>query len=703
MGLVKKLFHTMILGCCISLTALEVDDRTVIVTSATERKAAAELQDYLRKITGLELNITENRKPGEPAIIVGNTLTGDFKEDEIFIDTPDATTLVLTGAAPRGTLYAVYTLLEDYCGVRFLAPEFEIVPKQEKLKFNDLHIRYAPQNIYRQPSGSCGSSPDWFPFMVKNKLNGSMFRKHKLPDEWGGFYYMDMNHSMNARKKGLLPKDKYFEEHQEYYAWDPKTKAHKVTQFCLSNPEVRRVVVENAMQIIEADKTKTYFSIGADDNAGICRCENCNKLYEQYKNFGVGYWLTANELAEKLREKGDPTRVIVQCYGVTMYPVKGLKIPPNVWVAYCRLGRNYGKPVQDGDDFAEFARQAGGRIFVWDYYANFSHYMLPLPLGAIAPSMKQYARLGSNGSFIQLPTGNLGDFSAYRIWLCAQLLWNPERDERQLFDTFFDGYYGAGASYVKAYAELREKAFARQPNNWLSCYGRGVASWFEGNDIAESLELIGKAQSAVEGQPVFIRHIEEVKAGILWPAILHHDQLPRKTGIPGRNQLVDELSRIVESNESSSAGERGPSLKNMLAYCRRPATLPGSLFNAPGAVRLQGTATLETKSFAECASSFWGEPPEALCYAFNEYTAGKSTLSITLRITAEETAGEYAAQLMIFDRHGEVARILLPPSKDWTTIKIGTYNLPIGSKVLLYPYRLGDRVKLEIENLILED
>ena len=87
---------------------------------AADKTAAKELQSFLFKATGVKLAITNVAK-GTNQILIGTSeaaekllpllKTVQWKADEIMI-VPAGNNLILTGEAPRGTLYAVYEYLE---------------------------------------------------------------------------------------------------------------------------------------------------------------------------------------------------------------------------------------------------------------------------------------------------------------------------------------------------------------------------------------------------------------------------------------------------------------------------------------------------------------------------------------------------------------------------------------------------------------
>jgi hypothetical protein len=116
----------------------------VIVTAddaiAAEKTAAKELQDHLKQVTGVTLDIVnESDLVGgdAPQILVGQTklarqLLPDVKWDALGHDgillKSIGGKIVLAGGRPRGTLYAVNTFLEDVVGVRWWTSGESTVP-----------------------------------------------------------------------------------------------------------------------------------------------------------------------------------------------------------------------------------------------------------------------------------------------------------------------------------------------------------------------------------------------------------------------------------------------------------------------------------------------------------------------------------------------------------------------------------------------
>ena len=108
-------------------------------SSDSEKYAAEELQKYLKEISGAEFEITHDDKRVNNSIIVGycSSIEGiNYAElgDEGYIIQTHDNNIIITGGKKRGTLYGIYSFLEDYLGCRWFTPEVSKIPKKNKIE-----------------------------------------------------------------------------------------------------------------------------------------------------------------------------------------------------------------------------------------------------------------------------------------------------------------------------------------------------------------------------------------------------------------------------------------------------------------------------------------------------------------------------------------------------------------------------------------
>ena len=136
---------------------------------ANER-AAHELQNYIKEISGAELAIQDDAKsPGEHAILVGPSrqldalgvkLDKDKLGNDGFVIRTVGGHLVLTGPGPRGSMYAASELLEKL-GVRWFTPTVTRVPKKTTIAIPAMDETEIPAFEYREPNFYEAGDKDW--------------------------------------------------------------------------------------------------------------------------------------------------------------------------------------------------------------------------------------------------------------------------------------------------------------------------------------------------------------------------------------------------------------------------------------------------------------------------------------------------------------------------------------------------------------
>jgi hypothetical protein len=95
-----------------------------------ERHAAGEFRDLVGRATGARMEIVTASGARDSGVFIGTparSKTDDLGEEGFRIAIADRR-VEIAGGGPRGTLYGVYTFLEDQLGVRFLTPDQTHVP-----------------------------------------------------------------------------------------------------------------------------------------------------------------------------------------------------------------------------------------------------------------------------------------------------------------------------------------------------------------------------------------------------------------------------------------------------------------------------------------------------------------------------------------------------------------------------------------------
>ena len=456
----------------------------VIVTEenpdATTKTAVNELQTYIKKISGTELKaVTENEvTPEDNAIIIGETSLEkgivDINRLEIakdgFMLHSDGKHLFIAGSDNRGTLYGVYTFLEEYLGVRWFTPELEVVPENKDIVI-DSHInRIVEPSFSIRRNDSLGTNDA---HRARTKMNVSFWNEAK---EYGGaLTYVLWDVTLDK----LVPDD-LITEHPEYFATTAegtKTRDH----VCLSNPDVLSVAVENARKAILACETDAkYIHIGQKDNTNYCRCENCEALYEKYGSVSAPTILFTNAFADALDDEFPDFMFTFYAYNETDRPPTDttLRCNDNVAPVLCGLHKACrSHPLTEcgahdgnetfynlfGDneptisqDFANWVKIAD-TTYIYDYTINFINTAQFFSnFEYMQSTMKYMHDIGITGYIYNCGDTHTAAFNELRNYLLCKLQWDVNCDVEYHMMDFMNAYYGEeAASYIKQIIDIQ--------------------------------------------------------------------------------------------------------------------------------------------------------------------------------------------------------------------------------------------------------
>ena len=527
---------------------------------SAERTAAGQLQSYLKKITGADFEIVpENMATNTHRISLGQsqlnlkllgwTNFAVLRPDEIVIRTLGKD-LILTGAAPRGTLYAVFSFLEDQLGVRFWTPTEEFIPTLPVLKINALNIAYAPPFAYRevhylQPNTDA-------PFAVKLRSNGHMVT---AAENWGGHYsILGWCHTFGS----LISAQRYFATHPEWFA---QIKGVRVPdkQLCLASAQMREELTRNALARLAENPQAGYISISQNDsypNESFCECAQCAALDAAEGSHSASVIKFVNAVAAEIEKKYPDTLVETLAYHYSLTPPATLRPRQNVVIRFAYADLDAARPLP-----AEFRKYLAGwskisdRLFGWYYTANFYNYLVPSPnLLVLAEDIRTFRDNHTIGMFVQGDGyTTIGDFIRLRQWLTGKLLWNPDLDANQCIEEFLRGYYGAAAPYLREYLNLiRESALASGQK--IEIFNSNT-DWLTNEALRNAYRAFENARKAVKENPVLLGRVERERIPLLMVLLSRANKLDQNGVSESPQQMARSIIDIARANHNTSYGE----------------------------------------------------------------------------------------------------------------------------------------------------
>lgn len=549
-------------------------DYTILLPSdpaPVQQSAANELKKYFKQITGVDLPIVREEKKHQnsdlkqfvigpsktSAALLGSSINESaFPYDAILLKTV-GNTIIFSGHKTRGPLYSVYTFLEDHFGCRWWTSTESTIPERKNVSIVPLNHQYHPKLIYRESFYRDSFNGE---FAVKEKCNGN---SNRIPPELGGHHsFQYFVHSFYP----LIPPEKYFKEHPDWFSeidgsrrvgypnWShssdsqksfiqslpEKNQTTKGGQLCLSNEEMRRELVKNALADLQKNPTASFISISQNDWHGFCTCKKCSQVAEEEGSQSGILLRFVNQVAEEIEKVHPDIFVETLAYQYTRKPPKLVRPRKNVVVRLCSIECDFASTLEKGDRNQSFREDLEGwgkvapRLFVWDYVTNFSLYLLPFPNYAVwRDNVNFYIRNHTIGLFEQgdyhLPSG---DFVQLRNWVMSKLLWDPSRDQGDLMNEFIAGYYAPEmVPLYREYFDLLSKA-AVDSGKHIGIFRSTTRDWMNLETITKATELLNKvdqiAQDLEKKDPVRYRNLvdkvrrERIPLDLVWIQDWYH-------------------------------------------------------------------------------------------------------------------------------------------------------------------------------------
>ena len=504
-----------------------------------EATAMRELKTYLeRRFAGSSLTVDGHR---DVAFQVGKT---DFARrqgvdasklaDEQWVIRSFGRSVVLVGGGDRGTLYAVYHFLEDFCDVRWWSETEEDVPSGA-LDLPRLNAIGKPAFPYRDDYRSDSPREATSEFAVRRRLNRN--GDVDIPLALGGsyafgppYYCHTFNRYINWKELGGKRPELFSQvDGKRCGGQDFKTGG----QLCLSNPEVFAIIRDGLVGyatngIVRARRkglsTPIAFEVSMNDNWRYCQCADC-KIQMAEGGVTAQYLEFANRLAAELKcVRPDAFLSTLAYYFTEEPPSNSVRAADNVIIKLCNTRSNLAAPfLEPGDndimrDLIRKWEKLAKHLFVWDYDQTFTvaTYGLPFPSEFhLADKYRFYREHHVDGIFWQQTMGPDEDIPEIKFYLKSRLFEDPYVDYPKLLERTFAEYFGPKAGPLLLAA--RRRMVAAQARN------RGRLLWFpqfnQWNFIrAEDLAFMNAqwdaAEKAVAREPVFLRRVTRARSGL---------------------------------------------------------------------------------------------------------------------------------------------------------------------------------------------
>jgi len=511
--------------------------------SESEQYAAKELQATIQKSSGVLIPI---RSPGEKheggRIILGfneaaqslGLKAAPAISDESFVYQSVGKDILICGGSQRGTMYGVFSFLERELGVRWYTSKVTNIPQRSAYRFDRLYHTEKPGIRVRNDFYFDAFDPG---YAAHNRINGAMGGRAQhggVEGYWGVHTFY-----------GLVPPEKYFATHPEYYSLIDGKRTHDRAQLCLTNPEVLRITIENIKETIRHEPQFLIYDVSQNDCIGFCTCDKCQALSKaEGAESGPLIWFV-NQVAAAIENEFPDKYIGTLAYVYSRTPPKTIRPAKNVVVRLCSIECCFSHDFHSCAMNSSFLRdlEAWGKIapnmYIWDYVVSYADYLSPFPnFNVLQSNIKDFQR---NKAIGIMEEGDFqsdgGEFAELRAYVFAKLFWNPDLNFQELLNDFFSGYYSHSEAYVRQYFDLVQALVTKEvhltPN--MSCEN----TLFTNEFLNKSLELFEKAEKMADNEEI-IHRVELASLGILYMKCIRKPLLAREDG------TYEKFSRIVE-------------------------------------------------------------------------------------------------------------------------------------------------------------
>ncbi len=510
------------------------------------------LQKYVEKLTGVALPLSY----GEPVTEKGIYL------NELDLDTERGRELGIEGykyevlggdlyveGTYRGNMYAVYEILEDYLGVRFVSDYETFVYKSRTVDIPEGTVKeYIPPLVFRhacQTYGNGSNRPLWHYFA--NKLNGTQLYSynHKRFGTLSGPIYSNAHSFLEYWKmsSGTVPADTTGMTEQQIleakyasgtfpdaYGWQP----------CATSDEAYYKLFNGMLECnkmsmgwgneLHYEEEISVMSFSILDNQNYCSCRNCGKIKRTDGYSGL-YLQLYNRAVVDVQNYYPGLRL----YGIVYakdFPVT-IKPHDNLVILYCGISCEnhilgmeecYEKGGQlngmkNDDDivalkfWGDLCRETGAELWFWIYPINYHYYLCDTPNIPNLYYNTKYLIDECNVNGIYYEGGGRDyTFEALKAYATIQLMWDPSMTYEEYCDIIKEYlyiYYGDGYEELFAYIEMMTEAGDQCGTCFINNYDR-PGDMFSYQYLAENYDEMrglletayGKTKSALQRENV---------------------------------------------------------------------------------------------------------------------------------------------------------------------------------------------------------
>jgi hypothetical protein len=536
--------------------------------------AVADLHACIERMSGAQLPITSEKKPGSAAIMLRTGAAGLSEVGyRLRIEGDDA---IIEAKTPEGLANGIYGLLEDHLGVHWYVPGplGEHVPRRTTIRLDGLDETREPAIPSVTGFGGYQADPP---------KGQEWARRNRL----SGFRHYSHGHNWNY----IISPDEV-ERHPEWFGLMDGVRKE---QLCTTNPEVIRIAKQRVLEYFERNPQAHSFSLSPNDSDKFCECERCRALDAQIgvDPFAPGGQFTDrlvyffNQIAEEVAKRYPDKVLCFYAYLTHTDPPLKVKPLPNLMPVICHTPWEFchAHPIT-----AECApctrfrhalvrwRELCPHVGIYDYYGHWEWFgQWPL-VHTLRVDIPFCAKVGIE--HLNSETHDDWWTQPLNIFITPKLVWNPGADVDALVHGFCANLFGPAGEPVEKYFALYEKEMAgipldayRNHEDWMSwpsaaLMEQGRILLAEAASRAKTPQQRERVRKMQLGHEVFTLQWQAARGRRAdrmieaWDADLHFLKALEELGRCGQGDIID---MVLAFQKARLAGDAGRAFLDLLS------------------------------------------------------------------------------------------------------------------------------------------
>ncbi len=594
-----------------------------------EEYASQELQSFIAQSTGVWLPIkTENLVAytkdsniislGQTEILKSLNLGLDFNTlngDGFYIKNVDSS-LFISGAIDRGTLYGVYELLEKNLGIKFLASDYTYVPEVSEMKLYDYNVKEVPDFEYRGVlTRSVFRTDADRVYYARTRQTHDLISVDK---KYGGnITFCRQTLQMSHNTMEYVPTSEYLATeaqkvaNKDMYTYDLAGNPYDI---CWTNginedgtidqtkeASTAKAFVNSLKKFVLNEPDAEYYFIGQMDYKTCCTCPSCQASTTKYAQSGTQIRML-NAVIKEVQAWADTVKELngKQIHIVTFSYVYSTDAPvkmgddgkyvaydptvipdKNMYIRLTPFNANWYYALSDPNQRMNFRNYIAqwssicSNFMVWDYGTNFSHFFSYFPtIQRIKTDLKAYKDAGVVYYMQQnAHTEYNAVLAVMDSYVFNKLLWDIDLDPYELRREFISLYFGEGADEALEAIEFMDGYYyqASVESNGASIMDNSAvyhkAPYLERvrNLLNKGIEDVNASDATEEMKALYVKHLEQFKIYPLYLMLINRSVLYADNQAMFRT-VTDEFFAICEKYGATDYAENIPISSLKLLY-----------------------------------------------------------------------------------------------------------------------------------------